>query len=104
MIPLNGPQAGCLPELLAGSTSAGVLRSPPAVLVAGSCCAKYAGKHRLGMKELRRRFCDQGWRFAHNGVAFTGASSVTVKRYRYRATHIATPWTPKPQAASVTGS
>ena len=30
--------------------------------------AKYAGKHRLGMKELRRRFCDQGWRFACNGV------------------------------------
>ena len=23
---------------------------------------KYAGKHRLGMKELRRRFCDKGWR------------------------------------------
>ena len=32
--------------------------------------AKYAGKHRLGMKALRRRFCDQGWRFACNGVAF----------------------------------
>ena len=46
--------------------------------------AKYAGKHRLGMRELRRRFCDIGWRFAHNGVAFTGASSVTVTRYRYR--------------------
>ena len=30
--------------------------------------AKYAGKHRLGMRELRRRFCDIGWRFAHNGV------------------------------------
>ena len=28
---------------------------------------KYEGKHRLGMKELRRRFCDQGWRFACNG-------------------------------------
>jgi RNA-directed DNA polymerase len=40
--------------------------------------AKYAGKHRLGMTELRRRFCDQEWRFACNGVIFTGASSVTV--------------------------
>ncbi len=29
--------------------------------------AKYAGKTELSMKELRRRFCDQGWRFAHNG-------------------------------------
>ena len=46
------------------------------------------------MKELRRRFCDKGWRFAHNGVVFTGASSVTVTRYRYRGTNIPTPWTP----------
>ena len=46
---------------------------------------KYAhGRHRIGMAELRRRFCDQGWRFAHNGVVFTGASSVAVTRYRYR--------------------
>jgi RNA-directed DNA polymerase len=64
--------------------------------------AKYAGKHRLGMKEMRRRFCDQGWRFAHNGVVFTGASSVKVKRYRYRGSNIPTPWTPKP-AATPTG-
>jgi hypothetical protein len=26
--------------------------------------AKYKGKHRLGMKELRRRFCGNGWRIA----------------------------------------
>jgi RNA-directed DNA polymerase len=62
--------------------------------------AKYAGRHRLGMSELRRRFCDQGWRFAHNGVVFTGASSVTVKRYRYRGSNIPTPWTPRPAAAA----
>jgi len=62
--------------------------------------AKYAGRHRLGMNELRRRFCDQGWRFAHNGAVFTGASSVTVKRYRYRGSKIPTPWTPKPAAVS----
>jgi RNA-directed DNA polymerase len=30
--------------------------------------AKYQGKHRLGMTELRRRFCDKGWRFAHNSL------------------------------------
>jgi RNA-directed DNA polymerase len=56
--------------------------------------AKYAGRHRLGMTQLRRRFCDKGWRFAHNGVAFTGAASVPVTRYRYRGSKIPTPWTP----------
>ena len=65
--------------------------------------AKYAGKHRLGMKDLRRRFCDQDWRFAHNGVVFTGTSSVAVTRYRYRGSRIATPWTPTP-ATATTGS
>jgi RNA-directed DNA polymerase len=60
------------------------------------------GRNRIGMPELRRRFCDQGWRFAWNGTAFTGASSVTVKRYRYRGTKIPTPWAPKP-AATPTG-
>jgi RNA-directed DNA polymerase len=62
--------------------------------------AKYAGRHRLGMTQLRRRFCDIGWRFAHNGVVFTGAASVEVSRYRYRGSTIATPWTPKPAATT----
>jgi RNA-directed DNA polymerase len=65
--------------------------------------AKYAGRHRLGMAQLRRRFCDKGWRFAHNGVAFTGAASVPVTRYRYRGSKIPTPWTPQP-ATTTTGS
>jgi RNA-directed DNA polymerase len=43
-------------------------------------------KHCLtSRKQLRRRFCGRGWRIAHNGVVFTGASRVTVTRYRYRA-------------------
>jgi RNA-directed DNA polymerase len=67
--------------------------------IVGWIRAKYKGKNRLGMKELRRRFCDQGWRIAHNGVVFTGASNVAVIRYRYRGNTIATPWTPKPTAA-----
>ena len=54
---------------------------------------KYAGHNVLGMRELRRRFCDKGWRFACNGVHFTGAASVTVERYRYRGSNIPTPWT-----------
>jgi len=62
--------------------------------------AKHAGKTTLGMAQLRRRFCDQGWRFAHDGVVFTGASSVTVSRYRYRGNTIPTPWTPNPAAAT----
>jgi RNA-directed DNA polymerase len=61
---------------------------------------KYAGKNRLGMEEVRRRFCDVGWRFAYNGVIFTGASSVKVTRYRYRGNNIATPWTPIPTITS----
>ena len=65
--------------------------------------AKYAGKHRLGMKQLRRRFCDQGWRFACNGAVFTGASSVAVTRYRYRGSKIPTPWPPAPAAATTGG-
>ena len=62
--------------------------------------AKYKGKNRLGMKELRRRFCDKGGRFACNGVVFTGASSVAVTRYRYRGSKIPTPWTPDPATAA----
>ena len=59
-------------------------------------------KHnRISWKELRRRFCDRGWRIAHNGVVFTGAASVSVTRYRYRGHDIRTPWTPT--SATLTG-
>jgi RNA-directed DNA polymerase len=61
--------------------------------------AKHKGRTGLSLKTMRRRFCDRGWRFAHNGVVFTGASSVTVTRYRYRGSKIPTPWTPTPAAA-----
>ena len=57
--------------------------------------AKYAGKHRLGMRALRRRFCGQRFTFACNGVAFTGASSVVVTRYRYRGQHHRDPMDPE---------
>jgi RNA-directed DNA polymerase len=62
--------------------------------------AKYKGRHRLGMTQLRHRFCDTGWRFAHHGVVFTGAASVPVTRYRYRGSKIPTPWTPTPETAT----
>jgi len=54
-------------------------------------------KHGIGRSQLRR-FCDRGWRFASNGVVFTGASSVKVTRYRYRGAGIPTPWTPRTAA------
>jgi RNA-directed DNA polymerase len=66
--------------------------------IVGWIRAKYQGKTRIGWKELRRRFCDQGWRLAHEGAVFTGASSVAVTRYRYRGSTIASPWTPTPTA------
>jgi RNA-directed DNA polymerase len=62
--------------------------------------AKHKGKTGLSIKQMRRRFCGTGWRFACNGVAFTGASSVPVTRYRYRGSKIPTPWTPKPAATA----
>lgn len=53
---------------------------------------KYQGRTGLGMPELRRRFCVPGtWKFAHNGVVFTGAATVPVTRYRYRGTRIPSP-------------
>jgi RNA-directed DNA polymerase len=58
------------------------------------------GTNRIGMKDVRRRFCDNGWRLAHNGVTFTGASSVKVTRYRYRGSRIPTPWTLTPAATT----
>ncbi|MFI6803024.1 group II intron reverse transcriptase/maturase [Streptosporangium canum] len=62
-------------------------------------------KHsRLKWSELRRRFCRPGtWTIAHNGVEFTGASSVKVTRYRYRGSTIPTPWTPRPTATEAGG-
>jgi RNA-directed DNA polymerase len=58
------------------------------------------GRSRIGMPELRRRFCVPGtWTFAVNGVRFTGASAVPVTRYRYRGSNIPAPWTPQPDPA-----
>jgi RNA-directed DNA polymerase len=55
----------------------------------------------LNWRQLRRRFCLRGsWKIAHNGVVFTGASSVAVTRYRYRGSAIPTPWTPTPATAT----
>ena len=61
---------------------------------------KYPSKNLLGMNDLRRRFCDKGWRFAHNGVVFKGASSVMATRCRYRGSRIPNPWTTNPVAAA----
>lgn len=56
-------------------------------------------KHgRMSWRQVRRQFCDRGWRFAYNGVVFRGAASVAVTRYRYRGARIPTPWTTIQQA------
>jgi RNA-directed DNA polymerase len=66
---------------------------------------KYSGHTgKLGMPELRRRFCLPGtWQFAAHGTRFTGASTVTVTRYRYRGPGIPTPWAPRPATAAASG-
>jgi RNA-directed DNA polymerase len=62
---------------------------------------KHHGRHKLGMPELRRRFCVPGsWTFAAPGARFTGAATVPVTRYRYRGTRIPGPWTPQPAKAA----
>ena len=53
--------------------------------------AKRKGKTGFSLKNTRRRFCDRGRRFAHNGMVFADASSVAVTRYRYRGSTILTP-------------
>jgi RNA-directed DNA polymerase len=58
------------------------------------------GRSRIGMPEIRRRFCRPGtWQLAFNGVTFQGAASVPVTRYRYRGSNIPAPFTPAPAAA-----
>lgn len=52
----------------------------------------------IGLREVRRRFTDRGWRLAYQGSVFRGASSVTVSRYRFRGYSIPTPWTIRPAA------
>ena len=55
------------------------------------------GRSGLGMPELGAASAYPGtWRFAVNGVRFTGASAVPVTRYRYRGSNIPTPWAPQP--------
>ena len=61
---------------------------------------KVQGQEPDQLEGVRRRFCDQGWRLAHEGPVLTGASSVAVIRYRYRSSTIASPWTPTPAAAA----
>jgi RNA-directed DNA polymerase len=58
------------------------------------------GRSRIGMPEVRRRFCVPGtWQLTCNGAVFKGAASVPVTRYRYRGSKIPAPFTPAPAAA-----
>lgn len=54
-------------------------------------------KHgRMNPREMVRRFCVHGWQYATATVRYTGASTVTVKRYRYRGANIPNPWNQRP--------
>jgi RNA-directed DNA polymerase len=49
-------------------------------------------KHpRLTWKQIQRRYASEGT-FQANGVALFNPGSISVTRYRYRGTHILTPW------------
>lgn len=54
-------------------------------------------KHgRMDRRTMIRRFCIDKWQFATTAVRYTGASTVTVQRYRYRGAAIPTPWDYEP--------
>ena len=60
-------------------------------------------KHgRMKIREMKRRFCINGWQFATATTRFTGASTVTVTRYRYRGKNIPNPWHQQPLNLSIT--
>ncbi len=73
-----------------GPDPAGLRRSGSSIRASGTSLLTEAATSRL-VSTFREAML---WRFAYNGVVFTGASSVTVTRYRYRGNIIPTPWTP----------
>ncbi len=48
---------------------------------------------RANWKQLRRRYLSGWWWPADGGVVLFNPGAVTVSRYRYRSTHIPSPWT-----------
>ncbi|GAB3165966.1 group II intron reverse transcriptase/maturase [Myceligenerans halotolerans] len=51
-------------------------------------------KHRgMNWKELRRRYCGDGWWPTENGTTLFNPAKVTTTRYRFRGAQIPTPWT-----------
>ncbi|WP_207343794.1 group II intron maturase-specific domain-containing protein [Arthrobacter sp. E3] len=62
-------------------------------------------KHgRMKIRDMKRKFCINGWQFATATARFTGASIVTVTRYRYRyrGKNIPNPWHQQPLNLSIT--
>lgn len=60
-------------------------------------------KHgRMKIRDMIRRFCINGWQFATATTRFTGASIVTVQRYRYRGKNIPNPWNQQPLNLNIT--
>ena len=60
-------------------------------------------KHgRMKIRNLKRSFCINGWQFSAGTTRFTGASTVTVTRYRYRGKNIPNPWNQQPLDPCIT--
>ncbi|WP_207944386.1 group II intron reverse transcriptase/maturase [Actinomadura rubrisoli] len=53
----------------------------------------------LGWKTIRNRYMNGGWEITSQGVTLFNPASVTVRRYRYRAQRIPTPWSHATHAA-----
>ena len=89
-----------------GSVAGHRMRTTPAQ--DGACGAPVARKRARRVREAARgnppvetpagRPGSTSRQIAHNGVVFTGASSVAVTRYRYRGANIPTPGPPPPTA------
>jgi RNA-directed DNA polymerase len=59
--------------------------------------ARWLRKRHGGMswKKLRTRLMNNGWEISAHGIALLNAATIPVTRYRWRAWHIPTPWSPK---------
>ncbi len=58
-------------------------------------------KHRrTNWKQLRRRYCPDGWWPAEGEISLFDPSDVVVARYRYRGAQIPSPWVSQPQGSA----
>lgn len=51
--------------------------------------------------DMKRRYCMDGWQYAMATMRFTGFSSVTMTRGRYRGKNTLKPWNQQPSNAGI---